>query len=227
VKYGWLLFDVDGTLFDYAMAESYALRTTWQQAGLAFSEEYLAIYRRINARIWLEFEKGLISAASLRADRFELLFDAIGVEVDARDFSAAYLKNLGEAADLIEGAEETIRCLHGKAGLMLVTNGLRDVQRSRLAKSAIGVYFADVVISEEVGSAKPDGGIFDAAFERMGLPRKEDVLIIGDSLSADIRGGNDYGIDTCWFNPARRPLDSEARVDYEITRLQDLLTILE
>ena len=105
---------------------------------------------------------------------------------------------------MIEGAEELLAKLEGEVGLMLITNGLKDVQRSRLAHSTIQHYFSDVIISEEVGSAKPDEGIFNVAFEKMSHPPKADVLIIGDSLTSDIRGGNRFGIDTCWFNPEGR-----------------------
>jgi FMN phosphatase YigB (HAD superfamily) len=109
---------------------------------------------------------------------------------------------------------------------MLITNGLKEVQRPRLARSAISGYFADIVISEEVGAAKPDARIFDAAFQRMGHPRKADVLMVGDSMSSDIRGGKAYGIDTCWFNPASklRELDVDSR--YEIADLCELVDLL-
>jgi 2-haloacid dehalogenase len=99
------------------------------------------------------------------------------------------------------------------------------VQRSRLARSPLERYFADVVISEEVGVSKPDAGIFDVAFEGMGHPEKKDVLIVGDSLTSDMRGGIEYGIDTCWFNPERRPRKGVA-VRYEIRRLQELVGIV-
>ena len=133
---------------------------------------------------------------------------------------------MGEGTDLIEGAQETVQALHGRAGLVLITNGLKEVQTARLAKSGIGVYFAHVVISEEVGAAKPDRVIFDAAFDKMRRPRKEEVLIIGDGLSSDIQGGHDYGIDTCWFNPGRKPRAFDLPIRYEIARLGDLLTIV-
>ena len=141
-------------------------------------------------------------------------------------FGAAYIQNLGQGAYLIEGAERVIKSLLGRVGLVLITNGLKDVQRSRLARSTIGDCFSAVVISEEVGAAKPDPRIFQAAFERMGNPKKEEVLIVGDSLSSDIKGGNAYGIDTCWFNPARLVCDQDVEIQYEIRHLDELWDIL-
>jgi 2-haloacid dehalogenase len=108
----------------------------------------------------------------------------------------------------------------------IVTNGLAEVQRPRLAASAIGPHIAGIVISEEVGSAKPDGGIFRAAFEAMEGPSKRDVLMVGDSLTSDIAGGRDFGIDTCWFNRAALPRSCDVEPTFEVARLHELLEIV-
>jgi YjjG family noncanonical pyrimidine nucleotidase len=225
-KYTWLLLDADGTLFDYDQAEAAALATTFADLELDHGSHYAEAYGEINGQIWLEFEAGEISAQELRAERFRRLFAALRVEADPLRFSRRYLVNLADRADLLEGAEELVRALYGHVGLVVITNGLRDVQRSRLAKSTISGYLHDVVISEEVGAAKPDGQIFAAAFERMGQPPKSDVLIVGDSLTSDIKGGSDYGIDTCWYNPDRLPRVGDVRIRYEIHRLSELLDIV-
>jgi 2-haloacid dehalogenase len=227
MRYKWLLFDADGTLFDYDKAEAAQLARTFRQLVGRFEPGYVGIYRHINEQIWQEFEAGRIAQAVLKVKRFQLLFEALKVEADPAAFSARYLKNLGEGTDLIEGAQETVQALHGHVGLVVITNGLKEVQTARLAKSGMGGYFAHVVISEEVGAAKPDRGIFDAAFDRMRRPRKEEVLIVGDGLSSDIQGGHDYGIDTCWFNPGRKPRDLDLPIRYEIARLGDLLAIVD
>ncbi len=226
MKYKWLLFDADGTLFDYDKAESVQLEKTFRQVLGRYEPGYLETYRRVNQQVWREFEMGQISQAVLRVKRFALLFEALKIEADPAAFSARYLKNLGEGTDLIEGALETVQALHGRAGLVVITNGLKEVQTARLARSSIGGYFAHVVISEEVGVAKPDRGIFDAAFDRMHGPRKEEVLIVGDGLSSDIQGGHDYGIDTCWFNPGRKARALDLPIRYEIAHLSDLLAIV-
>lgn len=227
MKYEWLLFDADGTLFDYDKAEGTSLELTFKEFGIAYEPGYGDTYRRINAAIWGQFEEGRISQERLRTKRFELLFEALRVEGDAEAFSARYLRNLAEGSELIEGAEDVVRALRGQVGLMVITNGLADVQRPRFARSAIGDCFTDLVISEEVGAAKPHGKIFDVAFERMRFPRQQQVLIIGDSLSSDIKGGNSYGIDTCWFNPRREPGDEEVEPTYEIAALGELLSLVE
>ena len=115
-----------------------------------------------------------------------------------------------------------VRGLHGRAKLALITNGLKAVQRPRFAASALSEYFDVIVISEEEGVAKPDLRIFDIAFTRMGWPAKSDVLIVGDSLTSDIKGGSDYGIDTCWFNPNGNPRHLDMQIRYEIQHLSEL-----
>jgi 2-haloacid dehalogenase len=227
MKYQWLLFDADGTLFDYDRAEAAALAGTFVQSGLDFEPACAQIYRRINADIWLEFERGAITAQRLRTRRFELLFAALGLSFDAEEFSARYLRNLGGETYLMAGAEDLIKGLYGRAGLVVVTNGLTDVQRSRLSRSSISRYLTDVVISEEIGAAKPDRRFFDIAFRRMGQPPKSDVLIVGDSLTSDIRGGSDYGIDTCWFNPGRLPRPAGLGIRYEIGKLREVRHIVD
>jgi 2-haloacid dehalogenase len=227
MTYQWVLFDADGTLFDYDRAEATALRRTFAQMGQASRPGYVEAYRRINGQIWLEFEQGKISQERLRTRRFELLFEDVGIELSPETFSAQYLQNLAQGTDLIDGAEEVVQALYGWIGLMLITNGLQEVQRPRLARSALNGFFADLVISEEVGAAKPDPRIFDVAFEAMGHPGREEVLMVGDSLTSDMRGGVDYGLDTCWFNPKGRPRDPDLDIRYEIQNLHELLSLVE
>ena len=227
MKYRWLLLDADGTLFDYEQAEASALEKSLKETGVRFEPRYIQLYRQINGRMWRAFEQGKISQAWLKSRRFELLFEAIGVESDPDTISVKYLQNLADGSQLIEDAEEVVRRLSEQVGLVLITNGLQMVQRSRLAKSPIVGYFKDILISEEVGVAKPGGKIFGIAFDMMNNPTKGEVLMVGDSLTSDIRGGDDYGIDTCWFNPERKPCDQDVRITYEIHHLSELLTIVE
>ena len=226
MKYEWLLFDADNTLFDYDKAEAAALASTFEHFQLPFDQEAAAAYRRINGRIWIEFEQGLISQEALRAERFVRLFQFLHIDTDAEDFSAEYLHQLGLGTFLIPGADALLAALNPRCQLLLITNGIPDVQRPRLAASTIQQHFPKIVISGEVGAAKPDPKIFDAAFRLMGWPSREKVLIIGDSISSDIRGGQDYGIDTCWYNPNGRVPAGNVQPTYEIRELQQILVIV-
>jgi 2-haloacid dehalogenase len=225
MKYKWLLFDADGTLFDYDKAEKLALKNTFAQIGYPFEKRYLNKYRKINQAMWLDFEKGKINQQRIRTRRFELLFEAIYLHYDPQDFSAKYLANLAQGIYLIDGAEEIVKSLSGRFDIAIITNGLTDVQRPRFEKSSIRSYIKEIIISEEVGAAKPGKKIFDMAFERMNHPAKDEVLIIGDSLTSDIQGGHDYGIDTCWFNPEGKT-NGQITTTFEIQRLGELPKIL-
>ncbi|MFZ6029190.1 MAG: YjjG family noncanonical pyrimidine nucleotidase [Chloroflexota bacterium] len=226
MTYRVLLFDADGTLFDYEKAEAHALQRTFQAYGLPWRPDYLALYREINTGLWALLEQGHIRAQAINGERFGQLLQSIAVQIPAADFSRDYLIHLGNCAELIEGADETIAALASRYHLAILTNGLKDVQRSRLAHSPIQPYISELIISEEVGAAKPDAAIFAAAFERLGNPGKPEVLMIGDSLSSDIRGAAGFGIDACWYNPLSSPRPAGLPIAYEIGRLEELLVLL-
>ena len=220
MKYDWLLFDADDTLFDFGRAEANALKWTLEGSGLPFQPEYIPQYARFNQQVWGEFERGLLTSTELREKRFRLFFEAAGLSADTAAVSQLYLRNLALGTDLHPGAHELVHGLQGRAHLALVTNGLKDVQRPRLERSSLRDCFEQVFISEEIGAAKPAGAFFEAVFNAIGHPPRASVLIIGDSLSSDIKGGLDYGIDTCWFNPLGKTTD--LAVTYQIKELGEL-----
>jgi 2-haloacid dehalogenase len=221
--YPWLWFDADGTLFDYNRAEAAALRNTFHSLTLPFEDAYLDVYRGINHGLWQALERQEITQAFLRYRRFELLMEAIHVNGSPEQMSSAYVEQLSICSELIDGAYEVLQALHRKSQIAVVTNGLQSVQRGRLAHSTIRGFISELIISEEIGAAKPGRVFFDAAFARCGHPLKSDVLIIGDSLTSDIQGGVDYGIDTCWYNPAGETQPEGLEITYEIQHLRELL----
>ena len=199
------------------------MAATFTDAGLPYEPATLEIYREINAEMWAAFERGEISQLDLHLARFERTLDALGLQSDIPLFGERYLYNLGHSPDLIDGALEVVTALAKDHKLYLITNGIPAVQHTRLSLSPIRHHFQGITISGEVGCAKPNPRIFDAAFEGMGHPPKNEVLIIGDSLSADIRGGHDYGIDTCWYNPNGRTADPGLPITYTINSLHEML----
>jgi 2-haloacid dehalogenase len=226
MEYKWLLFDADGTLFDYDRAEASALCKTLEQFGVPFTPERLNTYQRINKQLWQALENGLITPGALGVRRFELLFEELQLDLSPHNFSLAYLEQLGTCSELIAGAVEILQTLHTRYQFAIVTNGLKAVQRSRLACSPIRDYIAEMIISEEVGASKPDRAIFDAAFERIGRPLKSEALMIGDSLTSDMEGGHRYGIDTCWYNPTDQSQSVGLEITYQIRSLRELADIL-
>jgi 2-haloacid dehalogenase len=214
-------------LFDYNRAEASALKQTFRALGLPFEEGYLEVYQRINAGLWQALERQEITQAVLRYRRFELLLESIQLNGSPEQMSSVYIEQLAICSELMDGAEEILRALAGKCRIAIVTNGLQAVQRSRLAHSAIRDLIADIIISEEIGAAKPHNAFFEIASARLGHPAKGDILIVGDSLTSDMQGGVNYGIDTCWYNPASEPQPDHLPITYEIKTLHQLLEVIE
>ncbi|OKP81945.1 2-haloalkanoic acid dehalogenase [Paenibacillus helianthi] len=226
MKYEVILFDADDTLFDYGMAESKALYNAFVHFGLPTgAEDYAASYQEINRALWKDLEQGRTTSAVLRVERFNRLFAAHKLELSPEAFSEAYLKFLGEGTYLIEGAMELCQELSGYR-LAVITNGIKDVQLSRIQGSPLSDTFEQIIISEETGYQKPEAGIFDYAFDKLGISDRSKVLIVGDSLTSDIQGGMGYGIDTCWFNPLGKEGAPGIHPTYEIRELSGLLEII-
>lgn len=213
-------------MLDYDAAESAALDATLRAAGLATSEDVRAAYRRINAAHWQRLEDGRTTPERLRVDRWrELLVEHDLAHVDADGVAADYIGHLANGAHLLDGALEVLDDLARDHRIAFVTNGLADVQRPRLGAAGLLDRAEIVVISDEVGVAKPDAGIFDLVIDLMGEPPRRDVLMIGDSLSSDIAGGAAAGMDTAWVNPGRRPA-VEVQPTFEIRSVTELPGLL-
>jgi YjjG family noncanonical pyrimidine nucleotidase len=226
LSYDWIFLDADGTLVDYDAAQAAALEGAFEMCGLSYAPEIGPLYSEINIEIWRDFELGAISQEALKTARFDRLFEAAGLTADSAELSRRYLEILGAQTGLLDGAEDLVGALAGKVGMVLITNGLAEVQVPRFAESAIHDCFAEIVISGEIGLAKPDPAIFDFAFERIGRPAKERVLMVGDALGSDILGGATYGLDTCWYNPAGVTNGHGVEPTYEIRELGEILDIV-
>jgi 2-haloacid dehalogenase len=222
-RYQWLLFDADGTLFDYDKAERAALNQTFQSIGIAFDPGYLAAYRRIDQALWRELEQGKVTIDVLKVRRFEQLFEDIGVDYSPTQFQAQYQDALADCSELFHDAAEVVEALRKKYRLAILTNGLQAVQRRRFSKSVIRHHVEEIVISEEIGFAKPAREFFDATVTRLGTPHPRSLLMIGDSWTADIMGATQYGLDACWYNPEGKARPSGCEPTREIASLRELV----
>lgn len=227
MKYEVILFDADNTLWDYNKSEEYSLEKALRSFNVEYQKNsHLSSYREINKLIWDEFEKALITVEQLKIERFRKFFKQFELTIEPEVFSRIYLDCLAETAFLIDGADEILADFNQHYKLVLITNGLAKVQHSRLKRSLLKQYFQDIIISEEVGVAKPKVEIFEHTFERINHSDKKTALIVGDSLSSDIQGGFNFGIDTCWYNPTKKKNISNVKPTYEIHDLRELKEIL-
>lgn len=221
-----LLFDADNTLFDFQACEKEALRLTFEKYNYELNDEIAGIYEKINVELWKKYEQGVIDRNTVIYSRFGILFKEIGIKDDGIAFEDDYQEILGMQHFFIEGAPEVIKKLYQKYDMYIVTNGVTATQLRRLKESGIERYMMKIFVSEETGYQKPMKEYFDYCFSRIENFDPSVAIIIGDSLSSDIKGGNNAGIATCWFNPDRLENKAEVKVDYEITDLKELYKIL-
>lgn len=226
-KYEALFLDMDGTFLDFEAAEKEAFFRTFASLGLCADEETCREYSRINLGLWKAFERGEIEKQQIRDSRFTLLFEALGIEADGLMAEANYERFLGEGHELMPHAKEVLEWLSARYPLYVVTNGFKHIQTNRLRLADIDRFMTQKFISEDVGYQKPQKEFFEVCFERM--ERKvspEKILVIGDSLSSDIKGAANAGLDSCWFNPGEEENRSGIRPDYEIKSLLALKELL-
>lgn len=221
------LLDADNTIFDYDRAEREALGATLAEAGIEATDEVRAAYRAINDGLWRAFEQGAVTQDALRVERFRRLLAGHlpGCRTDPAALSARYLALLAAQVHLLPHAAEALADLAGRAALALVTNGIPEVQRGRLARSGLAPFFRAVVISGEVGVAKPDPRFFRIALDALGLAPDE-ALCVGDVPATDIRGARAAGIASCWLaGPGAAWPPGEPGPDYTIRDLRALAAL--
>ncbi|ASB91305.1 YjjG family noncanonical pyrimidine nucleotidase [Bacillus sonorensis] len=224
--YRTLFFDVDDTLLDFQAAESLALRLLFEEQNIPLTQEIEADYKRMNQGLWRAFEEGKIDRDEVVNTRFSLLFKKYGRTVDGALLEKKYRGYLEEGHQLIDGALELITRLQRRYDLYIVTNGVSKTQYKRLRDSGLYPLFKGIFVSEDTGYQKPMKEYFDYVFARIPHFSKEAGLIIGDSLTADIKGGGIAGLDTCWLNPGMKPNDTGIVPTYQIQKLDELYHIL-
>ena len=226
MKYKYLLFDADGTLLDFAKSEAEALREMLFENGICNDDATVELYSGINDSLWKLLEKGEIDKPTLLVRRFELLLQALGLEGDPVRMAREYEDNLSTKGYVLEGAEEMCQALYGKAKMYIVTNGLEKVQRGRYAVCGIDEYFENAFISDVIGHQKPSVKYFEAVAKNIKDFDKSTALIIGDSLSSDIKGGLDFGIDTCWYNPKGAKTPENMEITFVARNFEEVLNFI-
>ncbi|EKO3396062.1 pyrimidine 5'-nucleotidase [Vibrio fluvialis] len=222
MKYDWILFDADETLFHFDAFQG--MQLMFARKGVDFTEQDFHHYQQVNKPLWVDYQNGTITAAELKHIRFASW--AQKLETTTAELNSAFLEAMADICTLLPGAKELMEALKGKAKLGIITNGFTELQDVRLTKTGMKEYFDHIVISEEVGIAKPDAGIFAHAMSVMGNPEKARVLMVGDNPHSDILGGLNFGIETCWLNVHQHPKPDGIDAHYEVSSLHELKDIL-
>ena len=222
-----VLLDLDDTILDFRRAEHRALAKSLEELGIPYDDTVLERYSVINLQHWERLENGEITRPQVLLGRFEQLLRELGEEKNAALLRDTYERNLSEGHFFVDGAKELLKALYGKYRLFLVSNGTRSVQEGRLSSAGIAGYFEKIFISETLGANKPDRAFFERCFEQISGFDRERCLLVGDSLTSDIRGGINAGVKTCWFNLRGNPEREDIVPDYRIDSLSELPGLLE
>lgn len=227
-RYRFLLFDMDNTLMDFTAGERAALFQTMEAQNRPIAEPDYLKYRQINQDVWSRFEAGQLDSKAVQRVRFEAFASHLGLDPsEGQALNDRYVTNLGIQAVVMEGALDMLRRLRPQYGIAVVTNGLHLVQRERLRRSGFLPYLDGVFISQEMGVRKPDKAYFDAVCDALGEPDRAKYLMIGDSLSADIQGGVNAGMDTCWLRPSGAASSEAITPTYTFDGYDELIALLQ
>lgn len=233
LKYDTILWDLDGTLLDFKMSERYALGVCLKARGVEMTEEMLALYSGINERYWERLERGEVEKKELLPGRFREFFRQMGIAgIDPDEMQRQYEKELGAKTYYVDDSYEVVASIK-EMGVKqyIVTNGILVTQQIKMRNSGFDKLIDGIFISDAIGYEKPRKEFFDIAFAELADFRKERALLVGDSLTSDMRGANNAGVDACWYNPKGKPLSVQSgapiHVQYEIGNLREIFEILE
>lgn len=226
MKYDIILFDADGTLMDFHRGESEAVRLTMERMGIEPNDFLATEYSKINESLWKMLERKEITKPELLIRRFEIFCDRFSFSVDAEKMARTYENELSQRGYLFDGAEELCGKLYEHFSLYIVTNGVERIQKGRFSRVPLHKYVKDVFVSGVIGYEKPDVRYFEAVAEKIPNFDKKRALIVGDSLSADIAGGINFGIDTCFYNPQKRTVPNDMDITYIAENYDDVYAII-
>ena len=226
MKYCNILFDADGTLFDFKLAEYTALSETLSNFGLPDTPDIHQKYSAANAEHWALLEKKLVKRDELRINRFGNFCERAGFSEDPQKMTDFYENALSHKGFLIKGAIDICKTLSEHCDLYIITNGFRHIQTGRFSASPLLPFFKQVFISQDIGVEKPDPRFFAFVEDHIPSFQKQTALVVGDSLSSDIAGGLQYGLDSCWFNPSGVMPPENMKIHYTISSLSELQQII-
>lgn len=227
MNFEWILFDLDNTILDFNESSKIGFKELINRINPELDpKELYPYYRDFNHQVWDEREAGLISHEVLKTKRWDLFFDKAEINYSSSEANDYYFEFIKSKPFYVKGAKELLDKLFGSVNMMIITNGLSEVQWTRLKLMDMESYFSHIIISDEIGSAKPAAAFFNHCDGLIEYSSKEKVLVIGDTLKSDIKGGNDFGFKTCWYNYYDKANETDIAPDYSINNLSDLISII-
>ena len=221
-----VLLDIDNTLIDFNECARHSIIKIFNDFNLPYCNNIFETFIRENIKIWKRLENGEITKTYLRANRWNIILEKLNIVFDGSLIEELFEKSIAESAYEVQGAKELLEYLSKKHQLCVVSNGFRAVQENRLNISGFRKYFNKMFFSEDIGISKPQKEFFDYCFNSLNNPPKEDVILIGDSLSADILGGINYNIKTIWFNKNNETCPDNIKPTYIVRALTEIEDII-
>lgn len=226
--YKAILWDIDGTLLNFSKTMSAALKECFRKCGFGeCSDNMVRRYHEINESYWERLERGEITRPELFIRRFEDFFDEYGINYNTAEFDRLYKLELRNHVFFNDNSYELVKSLQGRVKQYAVSNTPSAELTAKLKKSGLDKLFDGIYISEEIGAEKPSPLFFDRVFGAAPEVSREEALIVGDSLTSDVQGANNAGIACCWYNPGRKAPPAELRIDYMVTNLNEIISILD
>lgn len=227
MKFETILIDIDNTLLDFGAAETIAFKELLKSLNIEYSDALKAKYKTVNHQLWSDYEKGLIDSDTIKANRFAKAFADYNLDYTGVQMDAMYRENIENNNVIINNAYEMLEGLKDKFRLVIATNGIASSQYKRLDNANMRDYFEFVAVSSELGATKPSHDFYRGIETVFPDLNPETTIIVGDSLSADIQGGVNWGIKTCWFNPSNLENTTSINPDYEVHDLLEVLDIVK
>lgn len=221
-SYEWILFDADETLFEFDALRG--LKLMFSRFGIDFSDADFSEYQLVNKPLWVQYQNGEITATQLQYQRFQSWAERL--DETPKTLNSAFLSAMADICAPLQGAANLLNTLRGKMKLGIITNGFTELQQVRLERTGFRDHFDVLIISEQVGVAKPHPDIFEYALSAMGHPSREKVLMVGDNPDSDILGGLNAGLHTCWVNADNKPEPTDIKPHYKVSSLSELESLL-
>lgn len=220
-----VFIDIDDTLLDFTKCANDAIKSACNKFGVPYTTTLVDTFHPINLDLWHRLEKKEVTKEKLFDTRFQIVFDKLGIKADGIAFETAFRENFHESAILVDGARNLLEYLRSKYKVYVASNASMHQQTNRMKKAELDGYIDGYFVSEEIGFPKPQKEFFDACFKALPDVKPQDVVMIGDSLSADIKGACEYGLKTIWYNHRNEPT-SDVKCDYIVSRLSEVKNIL-
>ena len=221
-----VLIDVDNTLLDFHLGSKVIMQQLFDEYNYPFTEEIYTTYIEVNDILWAKYELGEVTREEIYASRWKTVFQRLGISINSTEFEAKYLEGLKTSAEKIDGAEELMEYLSSKYPVYVGSNATQERQELRLEKAGLTKYITDIYTSEKLGTSKPSADFFEICLKKMGGFKPDEVMVIGDSITADINGGASCGMKTCWFNFEGTEEPKGLKADFVVDNLHKIFEII-